>query len=333
MPIAPIVDLQSPPTNCFGLYQYLAQRLPGYDPSEYLREINSAYIHVWEEVSKLKNQYFTKTKMVTVLNGQFEYDLINNADGALSSALSNRLYQLTRVRVLPPVGGLIQTSVAMHPNDIDFLSISANLTSPPTGTGPYYYYLTGWGSIRFGLPIQQGSKIEFVYTYWPLALKYLTDGSVSSSSSTVTGAGTAFTQLVQPDFASNLPAASSVDTEQLQAELVCNTGQVYRVTSITSDTQLTTAVPVAPVLSPGSIYAVAAVPEIPREHIRVIGSMAMAKMYDVAGDDARVQEWMAIAASNMQMMKDSLIERQGQNPPKRGRFPYGIARRNRAFLR
>lgn len=332
--------LSSPPTNCFGLYQYLAQRLPGYDPSEYLREINSAYIHVWEEVCKLRNQYFTKTATVTVAKAQFEYDLMNNADGGLSAPLSNRLYQITRVRVLPPAGGLLQTSSALHPNDIDFLAVAANPNSTPTGTGPYYYYMTGWGSIRFGLPLQVGSQIEVVYTYWPVALVYTTSGTISGNSTVVNGNGTHFSALLQPDFFSALPTVGVVNPEQVQAELILtpNAGinpdgisRVYRVASITSDTLLTLVTATA--MDNFSPYVLAAVPEIPREHIRVIGAIAMAKMYSVAGDDARVNEWTAIAASNMQMMKDSLIERQGQNPPKRGRFPYGIARRNRAFLR
>lgn len=325
--------LSSPPTNCFGLYQYLAQRLPGYDPSEYLRELNSAYIHVWEEVCKLRNQYFTKTKTVTVAKAQFEYDLMYNADGGLSTPLSNRLYQITRIRVLPPAGGLLQTSSALHPNDIDFLAVAANPNSTPTGTGPYYYYMTGWGSIRFGLPLQVGSRIEVVYTYFPIQMVFTSQGTVSNNGVNVGGVGTNFTTLVQPDFLGNLPINLTVDPEFVQAELVCNTNQVYRVAAINGDANVITQTPVIPTLITGSPYVLATLPEIPREHIRVIASIAMGKMYSVAGDDARVNEWTAIAASNMQMMKDSLIERQGQNPPKRGRFPYGIARRNRAFLR
>src|SRR5579871_2456499 len=106
--------LKSPPTNAFGLYQYLAQRIPGYDPSEYLRELNSAYVHVWEEVTKLKNHYFTNIVTVNVVNPQFQYDLMFNTDGGLSAAVSSRLYQVTRIRVLPPAGGLFQATIAMQ---------------------------------------------------------------------------------------------------------------------------------------------------------------------------------------------------------------------------
>src|SRR6266446_5719414 len=107
MPVVPVLQLvKSPPTNCFGLVQYLSQRLPGYDPSEHLRELNSAYIHVWEEISKLKNQYFTNIVTVNVVTAQFQYDLMFNQDGGLSAAVSARLYQITRVRVRPPGGGL-----------------------------------------------------------------------------------------------------------------------------------------------------------------------------------------------------------------------------------
>ena len=83
--------LKSPPTNAFGLVQYLMQRLPGYDPSEYLRELNSAYIHVWEEITKLKNHYFTNIKTVTVNTAQFNYDLMLNSDNGLSAPISSRL--------------------------------------------------------------------------------------------------------------------------------------------------------------------------------------------------------------------------------------------------
>src|SRR5215831_7527611 len=105
MPVLNQNSLFSPPTNAFGLAQYLAQRLPGYDNSEYLRELNSAYVHVWEEITKLKNHYFTNIKTVTTLKVQTGYDLMFNSDGALSAAVSSRLYQVTRIRVQPPAGG------------------------------------------------------------------------------------------------------------------------------------------------------------------------------------------------------------------------------------
>jgi hypothetical protein len=162
-------------------------------------------------------------------------------------------------------------------------------------------------------------------------MTFLTQGTVSSSSVNVTGAGTNFTQLVQPDFAINLPL--SKDQEEVLVELVCNGNQIYNVAAIPSDTILSTLVPISPALTAGSAYAVATLPEIPREHIRVIASIATAKMYGIAGDDSRMKEMTAVSEKNLQMMKDSLIERQSQNPPRKGRFPYGIARRNRAFLR
>src|SRR5262252_4473474 len=109
MPVLPLstqIIPSSPPSNCLGLVQYLQQRLPGYDPSEYLREINAAYIHVWEEIAKLKNQYFTNIATVTVNTAQDSFDLMFNADAALSAPISSRLYQVTKIRVQPPAGGL-----------------------------------------------------------------------------------------------------------------------------------------------------------------------------------------------------------------------------------
>src|SRR6516225_1580442 len=121
MPVLPLstqILPSSPPSNCFGLVQYLQQRLPGYDPSEYLREINSAYIHVWEEVTKLKNHYFTNIVTVSVAtNGATQFDLLWNANAALNQVLSNRLYQITRIRVQPQGGGLWQTVKMLHFNE------------------------------------------------------------------------------------------------------------------------------------------------------------------------------------------------------------------------
>jgi len=341
MPIITSVPaLSSPPTNYFGLIQYVAQRIPGYDFSEYGREINSAYIHFWEEVSKLQNSYFTnivQVKVASAANPQ-QFDLLYNADGNLTAAVSPRLYQITRIRVLPPSGGLFQTCSFLHFNDPDYVSLEANPTATSTQTGPYYFIIYGHGRLRSAIPLAQNTTLEVTYTYWPVAMTYLSNlsptSSVSSVGSTVTGVSTTFTQLVPPDFQSTLPSGpTAVNEEFIQAELVCNGNQIYRVSGITSDTALTTLTPIAPVLAAGSPYVLATLPEVPREHIRVIGSIAMAKMYSVAGDDQRVQEWTAIATANVQMAKDSLIERQTNTPPRRLRFQYGVSRRNRAFLR
>lgn len=344
MPIVPAIPaLSSPPTNVFGLAQYVAQRIPGYDFSEYMRELNAAYIHVWEEISKLKNHYFTNQLQVTVaVNNQRNFDLLYNADGNLSAAVDSRLYQITRIRVQPPSGGLFQTCSMLHFNDPDFVSVEANPASQSTQTGPYYFALYGHGRLRSAIPLGIGSTIEFTYTYWPIALTFMSSNnpssSVSSAGTTVTGVGTTFTQLAPPDFQPTVPTAGVVNEQFIQAELVCNGqvaagGQVYRVAAITSDTVLSTLNAVAPALGGGSQYVLATVPEIPREHIRVIASVALAKLYSVAGDDQRVQEWTSIATSNLQMMKDSLVERQSNNPPRKQRFQFGVGRRNRAFLR
>lgn len=328
--------LVSPPTNVFGLVQYVAQRVPGYDFSEYLREINAAYIHVWEEVAKLKNHYFTNIKVVTVATAQFSYDFMFNADNALNVAVSNRLYQISRIRIMPPGGGLFQNTRLMSPTDPDFISTSANPTAAPTQSGPYFGWLNGRNNVRWGLPLAVGTQLEVAYTFWPLSLAYLFAGTVSSSGVTVTGSTTNFTQLLQPDFQSSQPATSQ--QEELQAEIIVagQTGgpnQIYRVVTIPSDTTLTTQNAIAPALAAGSAYVLAALPEIPREHIRVIAAIALSKMYSVAGDDSRVSEWTAISEKNVQMMKDSLIERQSNNPPTKQRFPFGIGRRGRLFAR
>lgn len=335
MPLAQTI-LSSPPTNAFGLLQYLQQRLPGYDPSEYLREINSAYIHVWEEVTKLKNHYFTNIVQVTVANAQFTYDLMFNADGGLSAPISARLYQITKIRIRPPAGGLFQSTDSVSPNDPDFISLAANASGTPTISGPYKWHPFGRNNINFALPLAVGTTIEVTYTFWTIALTFLQNGSISSSGTAVTGSGTNFTQLVPPDFQAALPTVQG--QEEVLSELIASTsnaqaGQVYRVKAITNDTALTLLTAPNPALVASTPYVLATVPEIPREHIRVIGAIAMGKMYSVAGDDTRVREWTAIAQSNIQMMKDSLVERQSNTPPRKGRFQYGVGRRNRMFLR
>jgi hypothetical protein len=335
LPVLQTTTLSSPPTNAFGLYQYLAQRLPGYDPSEYLRELNSAYVHVWEEISKLKINYFTNLVTVTTVKAQLEYDLMFNADAGLSAAVSQRLYQITRVRVQSPAGGLWMSTRLVNPNEPDLVALASNPTANPVQTGPYLCYQTGRNNLRFALPLAIGSIIEVTYTFWPIALVMTNIGTVSSSGGTVTGNGTFFTQLLQPDFQSSLPAVYG--QEEILAEIVyaannaSANSQINRIKTIASDTVLTTANAITPALSASSPYVLATLPEIPREHIKVVASVAMAKMYSVAGDDSRVSEWTAYATSNMQMMKDSLMERQAQNPPTKKRFPYGVGRLRNYF--
>src|SRR5260370_39137257 len=100
MPVLPLstqILPSSPPSNCYGLIQYLQQRLPGYDPSEYLREINSAYIHVWEEVAKLKNHYFTNVVTVTGANAQTQFDLMFIANAGLTALEFGRSDQGSKI--------------------------------------------------------------------------------------------------------------------------------------------------------------------------------------------------------------------------------------------
>lgn len=232
-----IPTLLSGPSNAWGLVQFLQQRVPGYDPSEYLREINSAYIHVWEEITKLRNNWFTNVTTVTVAKSQFIYDFRYNADGGLSTAVSPRLYQILRIRVLPnsATGNLYQTSRAVTLQSPDFIAISSNPSATPTQTGPYYWVVQGKNSVQFGLPLSIGTVLEVTYSYWPLGLVYMNAGTVASSGTTVTGTNSFFTQLLPPDFQSLLPNATGTNQELAEAELICNTNQVYRVTGVASD--------------------------------------------------------------------------------------------------
>jgi len=337
MPVVSVLSLvKSPPTNAFGLVQYLSQRLPGYDPSEHLRELNSAYIHVWEEITKLKNHYFTNIVRVTTVTAAYQYDLMFNADAALSAAVSPRLYQVTKLRFMAPGSTQFASSVALTPNHPDFVEINSASSANPSQSGPYRWYLSGRNQLNMGLPLAVGTVIEVTYTFWPIALTFLSDEVVSSAANVVTGVSTNFTNLLQPDFQAYLPNVQA--QEEIQAEFLCNPtvplgGQIYRVTKIVSDTVLNTKTPIAPVLAAGSPYALATLPEIPREHIRVIAALALKNMYSVAGDDQRSGEWTAIYEKNIQMCKDALEQRQGQTPAQKIRFPGSLARRNRAWMR
>lgn len=337
MPVVSVLSLvKSPPTNAFGLVQYLSQRLPGYDPSEHLRELNSAYIHVWEEITKLKDHYFTNISRVTTVTAAYQYDLMFNADNALSAAVSPRLYQVTKLRFMAPGSTQFATSVALSPNSPDFVEINSASSANPSQSGPYRWYLSGRNQLNMGLPLAVGTVIEVTYTFWPIALTFLSAGVVASTGTAVTGTATNFTNLVQPDFLPYLPNLQA--QEEIQCELICNPtvelgGQIYRVTKITSDTALVTKTAVAPALAAGNAYALATLPEIPREHIRVVAALALKNMYSVAGDDQRSGEWTAIYEKNIQMMKDALETRQSNNPAQKIRFPGSLARRNRAWMR
>jgi hypothetical protein len=332
MPVLQTTSLSSGPGNTFGLVQYLQQRIPGYDPSEYLREIKSAYVDVWREISKLKNNYFTNIKNVTVAKQQNTFDLMFNADSGLNSVLSARLYQITRVRVQPQGTGAFIPVRFVFPNDTGFVGLASNVTASPTNTAPFLCYMQGRNTLFFAVALAIGTVLEVTYTFFPVELTYMNMGTVSSSGVTVTGNGTFFTQIVGADFQSSLP--STQGQEEVLAEIVCAPGtsgssQSYQVKTITSDTALTTVNAIAPVLTASSPYVLTSVPEIPRAHIRVIGSLAMVKMYSVDADDTRAEQWQGIAEEEMLLMKDSLEQRQSQNPPTKGRFPGAIGRRGR----
>jgi hypothetical protein len=336
MPVLSTTSLSSGPGNAFGLVQYVQQRCPGYDPSEYLRELNSAYEDVFEEITKLKNSYFSNTKSVTVTKSQFSYDLMFNADAALSGVLSSRLYQVTRVRIQPQGVGLLQPVTFVSTNSPDYVGLAANPLSTAATTGPYLCYMQGRNNLFFAQPLAIGTVIEVTYTFSIIGLNYSSMGTVSSSGVTVTGNGTLFTNIIGPDNQASLPLVHA--QEEILADLICSPGtsrnsRTYQVATITSDTALTTATAIAPVLGASSPYILAIVPEIPHAHIRVIGSIALAKIYSVDGDDSRMAEWTAIAEKDLQMMKDSLEQRQSQNPPKKGRFPGSLAGRGRTWVR
>lgn len=311
--------------NATSLIQLVSRRIPQYDASEYLSEINAAYQEVWNYILQLDDSYFTDIKIVTVTTAASEFDFLYNSNGFLNTALSPRYFQIDRIRILQPGDVNWYAANPRHWND-PYLVGQQQLT-PQTSQNfpPYLYNPFAKGSIKFGAPLPINTQIEVIYSFIFLPLTYLFNGTVTvtGGTSTVAGAGTSFTQLIGPDFQSGLPGTDE-DTD-IGVELVFPNNQTYRVKTITSDTALVTITNVTPTQT-AVTYNLAMVPDTPEGHHNVIATLATRNFMSTPGNDARLPFWVAKAEKELDAMRDSVMTRQRQAPARRGRFPFSAMR-------
>lgn len=313
--------------NAASLIQLVSRRIPQYDASEYLSEINAAYKETWDYILQLDDSYFTDIKIVTVTTAASEFDFLYNSNGFLSSSLSPRYFQIDRIRILQAGDVNWYPASPRHWNE-PYL-ISQQQLNPQVNAlfPPYLYNPFAKGSIKFGAPFPVGTQIEVIYSFIFLPLAYLFNGTVTVSGGTnvVAGTGTSFTQLVGADFQAGLPG-NDQDTD-IGVELIFPNNQTYRVKAISSDTALTTVTNVSPSQA-GVTYNLAMVPDIPEGHHNVISTLATRNFMSTPGNDARLPFWVAQAEKELDSMRDSVMTRQRQAPARRGRFPQSVMRYN-----
>lgn len=312
--------------NAAALQQIVSSRIPGYDTSEYLREINTAYQDCWNRVLQLDDSYFTDIKQVAVAQQGSEFDFLYNSNANLAATVSNRYFQINRIRVLLPGDVNWFPAYPRDWNSPDFLQQQQFNPSQPYVAPPYYYVLFAKGSAKFGQVFSAGTTIEVVYTFNYLPLTIISDGSVTTSGNAVTGANTSFTQILGADFQVGLPG-NDEDTD-VGVELVIGVGgnQTYRVATLTNDTTLTTINAVTPAVSAVN-YQLAMVPDIPEGHHELIATLATRNMaISPARDWALVSAMNPMAEKQMEAMADSVMTRQRQEPPRRRRFSQSVLR-------
>jgi hypothetical protein len=313
--------------NALSLTQLVFRRNPGYDQSEYLSEINAAYKECWDYIVQLSDSFFADEKIVTVAAQGAEFDLLANANGNLSAAVSLRAFQINRIRVLQ--SGDSQWYPA-HPrdwNDADFVAQQTLTPQQASTASPYYYVPFAKNSIMFAMPLPVGTQIEVIYTFTFMPLQLVFNGTISSSGTTVTGMGTNFTQIVPADFVAALPG-NDQDTD-IGLELVLNQGansQTYRVKTVASDTTLTTLTAISPALALGTNYNLCSVPDIPDGHHNCIATVATRNFMSTPGNDPRFTQWAALAEKELGSMRDGVMIRQRQEPARVKPFPQRLSR-------
>lgn len=310
--------------NAANILNIVQSRIPGYDQSEYLREINTSYQQAWDKILQLDDSYFTDIKQVVVAQQGSEFDFLYNSNGNLASTVSNRYFQIDRIRILLP-GDVNWFPAYPRPwNSPDFLQQQQFANQQPYVAPPYYYVLFGKGSAKFGQVFAAGTTMEVIYTFNYLPLTIISDGSVSSSGTTVTGTSTSFTQIIGADFQGGLPG-NDEDTD-IGSELVLGGNQTYRVKTITSNTALTTVSTVSPAVT-GAPYQLAMVPDIPEGHHELIATLATR---NIAMSPARnwplYDRMKQLGEEQFESMADSIMTRQRQEPPRRRRFVQSVLR-------
>jgi hypothetical protein len=310
--------------NLYSIYQRVKRRLPGYDDTEYFDEINDAYQECWNYILQLEDSYFTDVKVVTAAATSNEFDFLYNSNGNLVSNVSNRYFQIDRIRILQPTDSSWISALPRNWNDPEYLSLAQTTPQQPSVGGPYRYIPFANGAVQFAKPIPAGAQIEIVYTFVFLPLGIVFNGDISSLGNSVAGAGTNFTQLLGADYQAGLPG-NDEDTD-VGIELVMPGNQTYRVKTITNDTLLTTITPIVPAIPVGSNYFLAMVPDIPQGHHEVIATVATRNVMATPGNDARLAYFTARADKEIDAMRDSVMTRQRQEPPRRRRFSQSAIR-------
>ena len=316
--------------NAFSIRELVKRRVPGYDDTDVLAAVNDAYRTIWDQILQLDDSYFTRVQTVTVATQNNSFDLLYNENGALSSALSNRFFQIDRIRIQQPADTQMYSAEASRWNDPAFLSQQQQVPLIVSTTPPYRYIPMGRASLYFARPLPVNVTMEVTYTMNFVEMGIIGDGTVSSSGATVTGSGTFFTQLLSPDFQINLPGKTpSVGQDyEIGADLI-SAGQTFAVQTIANDTSLTL------FNAPGTAFSsntfiLSTVPDIPQAYIRVVADFATRNMFSTNSENAQQFEiWAAMCSQELGQMKDGVMQRQRQNAPRVQRFPYGIVRRAR----
>lgn len=318
--------------NALEIVNRVQRRLPGYALSEYLDEINDAYGNVWDRIVQLDDSYYTDIQVVTVTQPLSEFDFRWNWNGGLSAPVSNRYFQIDRIRVLQP-GASNWFAASPRPwNDSQFLMLQQLTPQTPAQNAPYLYNLFSRGSVKFAAPLPIGSQIEVVYTFVFVPLNLTSQGTITNTTSIINGSSTAFTSLLKPDFANALP---NIDTDtDIEVEVVFNVNTIgtavpqnaiYKIKSIQNDTLMATWAPLTPNAS-ATNFTLATVPDIPESHHRVIATVATRNIMSTPGNDPRFAQWAAMAEEQMGMLQDSIMQRQRQAPARRQRFSQSVLR-------
>jgi hypothetical protein len=308
--------------NAYDLRERIKLRVPGYADADVLASLNDAWWACWTDLLSLDSDYFTQQAVVTVSAQSDTFDFLLNLNNALSAAVSNRIFIIDRIRVQQPQSGSWYPAQLRSWNDQEFLALQQQTPATATNNPPYMYVPLGSTSVQFGRPLPANTQMEVTYTLVYLQLNILTAGTVSAGGTTVTGTGTNFTQILGPDFQGALPGVQV--NGSLRAEIKVG-GQNYAVNAVTSDTALTTFVPVT---AAGSAYVLATIPDMPEGHEIIIADIASRNMFSSHADNApQFAIWNALAEKGLARMKDTAMKRARSNNARIARFPGGWVRR------
>ncbi len=312
--------------NCFDIMNLVNRRVPGYLAGDVLSAVNDAYHDVWDQITQLDDSYFTSIATVMVAVQAAEFDFAHNENGNLSAPVSNRIFQLDRIRISQLNDTNMYSAEPRSWNDPAFLTQQQVIPQISSHTPPYYYIPFSKASVLFARPLPVGTVIEVTFSFSFLELTFTQSGTITNAGTAVAGIGTSFTQLLGPDFLGALPGGGQ-DIE-IGVELQVN-GRNYEVSTITDDTNLVTRVAITPAAN-ASTFVLSAIPDTPDAWARTIADIATRNLFSTNEEDLPQTElWTRIAEESTQRMKDSVQERTRQANPRVRRFPYGIVRRAR----